>query len=261
VRIVPVSTDGIVELGAIEEAVDAKTAIVSVMASNNEVGTIQPIARCAEIARAAGARFHTDAVQALPWLDIRDVEADLIAITAHKCGGPKGVGALVVKRGVSLEPVMHGGGQERGLRSGTYNVAGIVGFQAAVEEITSHRQEGSTRVAVLRDRLQQSLTSRLNGIHVNGAGAERLPNNCHVTIDGIESEPLLLLLDAAGIAASSGSACSSGAAEPSHVLTAMGVPKERARGALRLTLGWSTTEADVDAIADAVVAGVQRLRR
>ena len=257
--VAPVSGEGVVDVQALRGLVDERTAIVSVMYVNNEVGTIQPVAEIAEIARAAGARFHTDAVQALPWLDVTGTGADLITITAHKCGGPKGIGALVVRRGVSVEPMLHGGGQERGLRSGTYNVAGVAGFAAAVREVVAARNSAS-RVAALRDRLQRELVA-IGGVHGSATGSPRIPNNCHVCIDGVESEPLLLLLDADGIAASSGSACQSGAAEPSHVLAAMRVPASRARGALRLTLGWSTTDEDVDALARSVSAAVARLRR
>ncbi|MFN2615245.1 MAG: cysteine desulfurase family protein [Actinomycetota bacterium] len=257
--IAPVSSDGVVEPSALAGLVDERTAIVSIMAANNEVGTIQPVAEVAEIARAEGARVHTDAVQALPWIDVRAEDADLIAITAHKCGGPKGAGALVVRSGIRLEPMLHGGGQERGIRSGTYNVAGIVGFAAAVREVVAARQRAAT-IETMRDRLQASITSRLVGVYATGARAHRLPNSCHVCIEGVGSEPLLLLLDEAGVAASSGSACQSGATEPSHVLSAMGVPKELAEGALRLTIGWTTTEDDVDRIAGAVVRAVETLR-
>jgi len=257
---VPVDADGVLDVDALERAVDKKTAVVSVMAANNEVGTIQPVARVAAIARAAGARFHTDAVQALPWIPIDAADADLIALAGHKVGGPKGVGALIVRRGVGVEALMHGGGQERGLRSGTYNVAGIVGFGTAVKATLDAREQLVPRVRALRDRLQDALTTRIPNVIVNGGGAERLPNNCNVCIDGIESEPLLLLLDAAGIAASSGSACQSGAAEASHVLTAMGVSKARALGALRLTLGRDTTSEEIDVAVNEIAAGVERLR-
>src|SRR5579864_264216 len=257
---VPVDADGVLDVEALGRVVDKKTGVVSVMAANNEVGTIQPIARAGEIARAAGARFHTDAVQALPWIAVDVADTDLIALAGHKVGGPKGVGALIVRRGVGIEPLVHGGGQERGLRSGTYNVAGIVGFGAAVKTTLDARDQLVPRVRALRDRLQDALTTRIPKVTVNGARAERLPNNCNVCIDGIESEPLLLLLDAAGIAASSGSACQSGAAEASHVLTAMGVPKARALGALRLTLGRDTTAQEIDAAVGEIEAGVKRLR-
>ncbi len=256
---VPVDPDGVLDMDVLSRAVDRKTAVVSVMTANNEVGTIQPIARAAEIARQAGARFHTDAVQALPWIPVDAADADLTALAAHKVGGPKGVGALIVRRGVGVEPLVHGGGQERGLRSGTYNVAGIVGFGAAVQATLSAREQLVPAVRALRDRLQDALVTRIKGVTVNGARAERLPNNVNVCIDGIESEPLLLLLDAGGVAASSGSACQSGAAEASHVLTAMGVPKARAMGALRLTLGRATTAEEIDVAVSEIVAGVERL--
>ena len=261
VREIGVDEHGTVRLDALAAAVDDKTALVSVMWANNEVGTIQPVAEVARIAREAGARFHTDAVQAVPWLNVDGGVADLVSIAAHKHGGPKGVGALVVRRGVKIQPLMHGGGQERDVRSGTYNVAGIVGFGAAAEEVAAKRDTWSSEVAVLRDRLQQRLTSAIDGVKVNGHPTERLPNNLHVCIEGVDGEPLILLLDAAGIAASQGSACSSGAAEPSYVLAALGVPRELAKGTLRSTLGRGTTEADVDRAADAVVDAVRRLRR
>lgn len=259
-RIIPVSSEGVVDLDAVDAAIDRTTAIVSVMTANNEVGALQPVAAVAEIARARGAVFHTDAVQALPWIDVRGANADLIALSAHKAGGPKGVGALIRRRGVGLEPVTHGGGQERGLRSGTYNVAGIVGFGEAVR-VTMERRGEVARVRALRDRLQETLRARVADVRVSAAGAERLPGALHLCIPGVGSEPLLLLLDGAGVAASSGSACQSGAVEPSHVLRAMGVPDALARGALRVTLGYETTQADVDTAAAAIVDAVGRLRR
>ncbi|HEX9775390.1 MAG TPA: cysteine desulfurase family protein [Actinomycetota bacterium] len=258
VRIVGVHRDGVLDLDALADAIDGTTGVVSVMAANNEVGTIQPVTSVAEIAHETGARFHTDAVQALPWIPLDAARADLIALSAHKLGGPKGVGALVVRRGVGVEPIVHGGGQERGIRSGTYNVAGIAGFGEAVRLTVERLAATAARVRALRDRLEAGLLGRIDGLRVHGAGAERLPNNCNVGIEGVESEPLLLLLDGAGVAASSGSACSSGATEPSHVLQAMGL---RPSGVLRLTLGVTTTEEEVDAAVDAVVSAVERLRR
>jgi cysteine desulfurase len=257
---VGVDSSGVVRLDALADAVDSKTGIVSVMWANNEVGTIEPVAECARVAREAGALFHTDAVQALPWVGVQAGVADLMSLAGHKIGGPKGVGALVVRRGVKIQPLMHGGGQERDVRSGTYNVAGIVGFGAAVSEWVAKRAAHAERVRALRDALRERLLGALDGIRVNGHSEERLANNLHVCIGGIDGESLILLLDAAGIAASQGSACSSGAAEPSHVLAAMGVPREAARGALRLTLGPETTATDVDAAASAIIAAVGRLR-
>jgi len=255
-----VTKDGVIDLDALRAAVDGSTAIVSVMSANNEVGTIQPVRECAEIARAAGALFHTDAVQAMPWIPIDAAGFDLVALSAHKLCGPKGVGALIRHRNVSIEPMLHGGGQERGLRSGTYNVAGIAGFGEAARLLVARRSADAARVGALRDRMQAALIALLTGVHVSSSAA-RLANNCHLTIDGIQSEPLLLLLDGAGVAASAGSACASGATEPSHVLAAMGVPRERARAALRLSLGRETAESDVDALVEYVVAAVERLRK
>ena len=261
VSVVGVDGNGVVDLDALRAAVDAKTAIVSVMLANNEVGTIQPAAECAQIAREAGALFHTDAVQAFAWLPVEASRFDLVSLSAHKLGGPKGTGALIRARGVSIEPMQHGGGQERGVRSGTYNVAGIAGFGEAARLAAAERDAAGARVAALRDRIQVALFGAIAGAHVSAVGAARLPGHLHLTIERIDSEPLLLLLDGGGIAASAGSACSSGAAEPSHVLAAMDVPRERARGALRLSLGRETTEAEVDAAAVAIVDAVARLRR
>jgi cysteine desulfurase len=260
VREAGVDALGVVRLEALEAAVDDKTAIVSVMWANNEVGSVQPVARAASIARAAGAVFHSDAVQGLPWLEVDADAAGLLSLSAHKLGGPKGVGALIVRRGVKIQPLFHGGGQERDVRSGTYNVAGIAGFGAAVEDWVSRRASTVERVGALRDRLQEKIVTDSTGVRVTAAEAERLANNLHLVIEGIDGESLILLLDAAGIAASQGSACSSGAAEPSHVLAAMGVSRDRTRGALRLTLGPATTEADVDRAATAVVDAVGKLR-
>jgi cysteine desulfurase len=261
VTTVGVDGDGVVPPGRVREAVEPKTAIVSVMWANNEVGTVQPVAELAQIARERGALFHTDAVQALRYEPVDAGVADLVAFSAHKVGGPKGVGALVVRRGTKLEPLLHGGGQERGLRSSTYNVAGIAGFGAAVQATAAERDTVVPRVAALRDALQAKLIAAVSGVHVNGAGASRLAGHLNVCIEGIEGEPLILLLDAAGIAVSSGSACTSGSTEPSHVLVAMGVPRALAAGSLRLTLGPQTTEADVDTAVAAVAEAVGRLRR
>lgn len=258
---VRVDARGVVRLEELARAVDARTALVSVMWANNEVGTIEPVRECARIAREAGALVHSDAVQALPWLDVDASGVDLLSLSAHKLGGPKGVGALVVRRGVKLQPLLHGGGQERELRSGTYNVAGIAGFGAAVAATLSARPESSGRVRALRDRFEALLLESLGGVRVNGHPVERLPNSLNVCIDGVEGETLILMLDGAGVAASSGSACTSGSTEPSHVLLAMGLPKGIALGSLRLTLGDETTEADVDAAAARVVEAVRKLRR
>jgi cysteine desulfurase len=258
VRLLPVTADGVVDLdrlGSFEGV-----GLVSVMTVNNETGAIQPVAKVAEVARAAGALMHTDAVQALPWIDVDARTVDLLTLAAHKCGGPKGVGALIIRRGAGVEPLVHGGGQERAIRSGTYDVASIVGFGVAVTEVLAARAAGIERVRALRDRLQAALTD-VPGVRATAANAERTANTLHLTIERVVAEPLLLLLDGAGIAASSGSACSSGAAEPSHVLTAMGYSPDLASGALRLTLGYGTTDADIDAAIPAVTDAIARLRR
>ena len=260
VREVQVDSSGVVSLDALKTAIDDRAAIVSVMWANNEVGSVQPVAGCAALARDAGAVFHSDAVQGVPWLDVDASIAGLISLSAHKVGGPKGVGALIVRRGVKIQALLHGGGQEREIRSGTYNVAGIVGFGAAVEHWIANRAAWADRASALRDRLQRRITGGLENVHVSTSEATRLPNNLHLIFGGIDGESLILLLDAAGIAASQGSACSSGAAEPSHVLAAMGVSRDLARGALRLTLGPQTSTADVDRASDAVVEAVKRLR-
>src|SRR5207248_9614551 len=241
-----------------------EVSVVSVMLANNEVGTVQPLAEVADLVRrrAPGAVLHTDAVQAFPWLDVAHLAsvADLVAVSAHKFGGPKGVGALVVREGVEIEPIIHGGGQERDRRSGTYNVAGIVGMAAAMRATVAGRLETVGRVARLRDRLADGLLASVSGAEETGDRATKIAGNCHLSFDGIESEALLVLLDGAGVCASAGSACTSGAVEPSHVLTAMGVPSERATGALRLSLGVTTTETDVDLALDVVPSAVARLR-
>lgn len=260
VQKVPVDRNGVVDLDALRATVDDKTAVVSIMWANNEIGAIQPVTEALEIARACGAVFHTDAVQALPWIALDGVPADLVTLAAHKCHGPKGVGALIVRRGVKLQPLLHGGGQERGLRSSTYNTAGIVGFGCAVAAAVEDREVSAQRVQALRDHLQAGLLQQLPGSGVNALGAPRLPNHLNVSI-GVESEPLLMLLDAAGLAASAGSACSSGAPEPSYVVRALGVDDATASGILRLTLGRPTTKEEIDRAVPIIVDAVRRLKR
>ena len=259
--IVGVDAGGLVLMDELRAAVDKQTAIVSVMWANNEVGTIQPVAEIATIARSGGALFHSDAVQALRFLPVDASVADMTAFSAHKVGGPKGVGALIVRRGIKLQPLIHGGGQERGLRSSTHNVAGIAGFGAAVAAVAGERAAVVPRIEALRDRLQDRLLSEIAGVRVNGSDAPRLAGHVNVSIEGVEGEPLILLLDGAGVAASSGSACQSGSTEPSHVLTAMGVSRALATGALRLTLGPETTDTDIDRAVTAISEAVARLRR
>ena len=261
---VPVDGNGVVDLDRFADALNPDVALVSVMLANNEVGTIQPLAEVAGLVRrlAPNATVHTDAVQAFPWLDVARLAgvADLVAIGAHKFGGPKGVGALVVRHGVRLAPLIHGGGQERDRRSGTHNVAGIVAMAAAMCATLAQRDETVARLGALRDRLADGLLATIDDSAETGDRARKVAGNCHLTFGGVESEELLVLLDAAGVYASAGSACASGAMEPSHVLAAMGVPRERALGSLRLSLGPTTTEADVDLALEAVPVAVERLR-
>jgi cysteine desulfurase len=266
-RTVAVDRRGIVDLDALAAALTPDTTLVSVMAANNEVGAVQPLGEVAEVVarRARGAVVHTDAVQAAPWLDLRDLAAGagLISISAHKLGGPQGVGALVVRRGTPLRALTLGGGQERELRSGTHNVAGIAGMAAALRAVAASRPATAARVGALRDRLADGLLRSLPGAVETGVEAgdrgRRLPGTLHLCLPGIESEALLFLLDEAGVCASAASACASGAQQASHVLAAMGVPPETATGALRLSLGWTSTDADVDRALDAIPAAVDRL--
>lgn len=255
-RIAPVDSNGIVQLDGI---VDDTTALVSVMLANNETGTIQPLD---EITTHLPAHtlLHTDAVHALSWIDVRTTPADLISVSAHKFGGPQGVGALVVRDHVKLQPLSHGGGQERELRSGTHNVAGIVGMAAAMHATVDQRHATNERVARLRDRLADGILTTIPDAHETGERARKTPGNCHIRFSGIESEALLVLLDDAGVYASAGSACASGAIEPSHVLTAMGIAHDDALSAVRFSLGWSTNDDDIDLALAAIADAVERLR-
>jgi cysteine desulfurase len=245
---IPVTPNGIVDV----EAVPADVDLVSVMLVNNEIGTIQPLA---EVAARAGGIVHTDAVQALPWLDVAQVAApaDLISVSAHKIGGPQGVGALVVREGVRVTPLLRGGGQERERRSGTHNVAGIVGFAAAVRTLRAHPSD----VGGLRDRLADGLLAAVPGCRETVDRTTTVPGILSLLFDDIESEALLVLLDQRGISASAASSCASGAMEPSHVLSALGMP---ARGSLRLSLGWTSSDADVDHALSVIPAVVAQLR-
>jgi cysteine desulfurase len=263
-----VGTDvhGAVDLAELADAL-ARTpdvAVVSVMAVNNEVGTVTHLAAVAEVVRrgAPSAVLHTDAVQAPCWLDLRSItpQVDMLSLSAHKFGGPKGVGVLVARQGVAFAPMVIGGGQERERRSGTHNVAGIAAMTVALRHTDAERPAELVRIAALRDRLVDELQAKLPGVRETVPRAHKVAGSAHVCIDGVENEALLYLLDEAEVCASAASACAAGAMEPSHVLAAMGVPREQAMGALRLTLGRTTTEADVDRGVAAVVAAVERLR-
>jgi cysteine desulfurase len=263
-RVVGVQPNGVIDLDALAAALDSSVSVVSVMLANNEIGTIQPLADVAEIVRerAPQAVLHTDAVQAFPWLDVAALAscADLISISAHKFGGPKGVGVLVVRDGVEFEARQVGGGQERERRSGTQNVAGIVAMGAAARLTVDERKSTVDRIEPLRDRLADGLLSNIDGTVESGDRALKVAGNCHVCFDGIESEALLYLLEKAGIMASAASSCASGAQDPSHVLAAIGLSRSLAGGSLRLSLGATTTDEDVDRALEVLPDAVARLR-
>jgi cysteine desulfurase len=265
--VVGVDDAGSIDLGALERALDGTpdVSIVSVMAVNNEVGTINDVVEASRIVRrhAPDALIHTDAVQGACWLDLREItpHVDLLSLSAHKFGGPKGVGVLVERGGPKVDPLIIGGGQERERRSGTQNTGGIVATAVALRLIDAERDSEAIRLGMLRDRLVKGLQSQLDGVVETVPSARKVAGSAHVCIAGVESEALLFLLDEADVCASAASACASGAMEPSHVLRAMGVDRSTAMGALRLSLGHPTTEADIDRATDVIVAAVHRLRR
>ena len=241
----------------------ASVALVSVMWANNEVGTVQPIAELAAIAHEHGIPFHTDAVQAVGSLPVSFARSgvDAMTVTGHKIGGPYGVGALLLRREVACTPLLHGGGQERDVRSGTLDTPGVVGLSLAAELAVSRRADSAERLTGLRDRLVAGIRSAVPDALLNGDPHDRLPGNAHLSFPGCEGDSLLMLLDARGIECSTGSACSAGVAQPSHVLIAMGADESRARGTLRLSLGHTSTQADVDAVIDAIGPVTERARR
>jgi cysteine desulfurase len=262
--VVGVSPDGLVDLDELRRSVTDRTVLVSVMAANNEIGVLQPLAEVAAIVHASGALLHTDAAQAagkVP-LDVDALGVDLLSLTGHKCYGPKGSGALYVRRRrprLQLECLIDGGGHENGLRSGTLNVPGIVGLGAAAEICRNEMQEEGTRLATMRDRLLAGLRANLDGLRLNGCAVRRLPHNLHVSFDGVDGESLLMALG--DLAVSTGSACSSGTQAPSHVLQAIGAVGERAGASIRFGLGRTTTDAEIDLAIDRVTKVVRALRQ
>ncbi|MBP6875576.1 MAG: cysteine desulfurase NifS [Candidatus Eisenbacteria bacterium] len=262
VTYVPVDEHARVDVEQVRSAIKPETKIVSIMLANNEVGTIQPVAEIAAIAHEHGALVHTDAVQALGRLpiDVRKLGVDLMSVSSHKIYGPKGIGALYLRRGVRVTPLLFGGHQERHRRGGTENVPAIVGFGKASELAGALREERATRERELRDRLERAILERIPHTRVNGHPTERLPNTLNAAFRFVEGESLLMNLDFEGVAVSTGSACSSGDLKPSHVLVAMGLPVEEAHGTLRFSLGRSTTEEDIDAASEALVRVVDRVR-
>lgn len=261
VTLVNVPEDGIVRVEDVAAALREDTCLVSVMYANNEIGTIQPVAELGALCRARGVLFHTDAVQAAGHLpvDVRAQKIDLLSLSAHKFGGPRGVGALYARRGVRLASLIEGGAQERGKRAGTEDVASIVGMAAALEAASAEREAAAARLIPLRDRLIAGL-SAIDGAMLNGDPRRRLPNNVNFCFAGVEGATLVLLLDQKGVCASSGSACAAGAPDPSHVLLAIGRPHTLALGSLRLTLGDDATEAEIDYLIGAVRESVEKLR-
>ncbi|MGI8877874.1 MAG: cysteine desulfurase family protein [Candidatus Limnocylindria bacterium] len=260
--VLPVDRHGRVSVSQVAAALDERTVLVSVMHGNNEVGTLQPIAEIGAACRASGVTFHSDAVQtvgAVPF-DVGSIPIDLVSVNAHKFYGPKGVGALYVRRGTRLVTLQTGGGQERGRRTGTENVAGIVGLGVAMRRAAERRASEAERQTRLRDRLVEGIVERVPGALLTGHPTQRLPNNASFCFPGTQGEALVVALDLEGFAVSSGSACTSGNTEPSHVILALGIEREVAQGSLRLTVGRDTTEADVDALLEALPPIVARLR-
>lgn len=262
VTVLPVDRDGLVDPEAVRRAIRPDTVLISIMHSNNEIGVIAPIAEIAAVAREHGVLMHSDATQSagIVPLDVQALGVDLLSLSAHKRYGPKGVGALYVRSGVGIEPLLRGGSQERGLRGGTENVPAVVGFGAAARVAAESMAEEAARIAALRDRLVAGLAG-LEGVALNGHARMRLPGIVSVSFSGVDSESLLLALDLEGIAASSGSACTSGSLEPSHVIAALGLPEDLAGGTLRFSLGRWTTAEEIDRVLDVLPPVLARLRR
>jgi cysteine desulfurase len=262
ITLLPVDACGLVNPESFAAALRADTVLASVVYANNEIGVVQPLAQLAAIARERGVLFHTDAVQAAGWLDVRPRElgVDLLSLSAHKFHGPKGVGVLYVRQGIELPPLVYGGGQEFGRRSGTENVSGIVGLATALERVTARRPERAQHAGRLRDRLEGGILAAVGDVYVNGRGAPRLPNHCNVSFAGIDSEAILMRLDLEGIAVSAGSACTSGALEPSHVIAALGCDPRWQRGVIRFSLGEATDERQIDRVLELLPRIIEELR-
>ena len=263
VTYLPVDEYGMVKAEQVRDAIRSDTILVSIMFANNEVGIIMPIKEIGAVCREKGVFFHTDAVQAVGHvaIDVKAMNIDLLSLSAHKLHGPKGVGALYIRKGIVVPPLLHGGAQERRKRAGTENVAGIVGLGKAIEIACSDIEGTAKRMCYLRDKLINGIEASIPEVKLNGHRTERLPGNVNFSIKYIEGESILLMLDINGIAASSGSACTSGSLDPSHVLLAMGMPHETAHGSLRLTLGDDTTEDDIDYVLEVLPEIVVKLRK
>ena len=262
VTYIPVDEYGMVSTDDIKKAIRPDTILVSVMTANNEIGTIEPIKEIGAVCREKGVYFHTDAVQAVGHIkiDVKEMNIDLLSLSGHKIGAPKGIGALYIRKGVKIKNLIHGGQQEKGKRAGTENVIGIVALGKAIELAVSEMEDTTERLKYLRDKIINGVLKNIEYSRLNGHPEERLPGNVNISFEFIEGESMLLMLDAKGICASSGSACTSGSLDPSHVLLAIGLPHEKAHGSLRISLGYQNTEEEVDKLLEVLPPIVQRLR-
>lgn len=262
VTYLPVDEDGKIRIEDLEKAIRPDTILISIMFANNEIGTLQPIKEIGEIAKKHKIIFHTDAVQAVGHvkIDVKQMNIDMLSLSAHKLYGPKGIGALYVRKGIKLKSYIHGGAQERGIRAGTENVPGIVGLGKAIELATAEMEQENKRLIKLRDEIIDGILNNIPYTRLNGHRTDRLPANVNISFEFIEGESILLLLDMNGIYASSGSACTSGSLDPSHVLLAIGLPHEKAHGSLRMTLGIENTEEDVKKLLEVLPPIIKRLR-
>lgn len=262
VTYLPVDEYGKIRIEDLKQAIRPETILISIMFANNEIGTIQPVEEIGKIAHEKGIYFHTDAVQAVGHvkIDVKALQIDMLSLSGHKLNGPKGIGALYIRKGVKIKPLIHGGAQEKNRRAGTENVPAIVGLGKAIELACEELEENHKKLTYLRNKLINGITSKIDHCRLNGHSTDRLPGNCNISFEFIEGESMLLFLDMKGICASSGSACTSGSLDPSHVLLAIGLPHEKAHGSLRLTLGLYNTEEEVDYLIEILPPIVQRLR-
>jgi cysteine desulfurase len=263
VTYLPVDDDGIIRLEDLKAAIKPTTILITIMFANNEIGTVQPIKEIGEIAKQNKIIFHTDAVQAIGHIniDVKELNIDLLSLTAHKIYGPTGVGALYIKKGIKIKPLIHGGAQEKNRRAGTENLPGIIGLGKAMELAKEELEEENNRIIKLRDKLIDGILTTIPYCRLNGSREKRLPGNANISFEFIEGESLLLLLDMKGVFASSGSACTSGSLDPSHVLLSIGLPHEKAHGSLRMSLGRYNTESEIDKMLEFLPPIVTRLRQ
>lgn len=262
VTLLDVNANGLIDLDQLASSITGETVLITVMHANNEIGTIEPVEQIGAMAQETGVHFHTDTVQSVGHIpvDVNAINCDSLAISAHKIYGPKGVGAMYIRKGSRVEKLIRGGGQENNRRAGTHNVPGIVGLGKAAELARLRMSEEAAKTARLRDMLIEGIESRIRDVKLNGDRVKRLPNNVNFSFEGIEGESMILLMDMNGICVSSGSACTSGSLDPSHVLMALGLKHEQAHGSLRMTLGKDNTEADIEKVLDTLPGIVQRLR-